>query len=246
MLRTTFENRKDLVKAVSEYAKAEARYMGAPSFEYKVDCYTIDKDGNITSDSEMGGLEAFLIERGFIQSETKTDIEENTLTFSIPFEGAEKKDILNFITTLYSKQYLINRSLGAEAITVNEELLAELETKEFSDINPDKYKGFRIKDFCIEFDYPYPQADERFIPYMSMMSMAFSKARESTRVRVNLIKPENEKYYMRSWLIRIGLGGKGGAEIRKALLKNLKGHSAFRTKEEMERAKERYRQRKGV
>lgn len=79
-----------------------------------------------------------------------------------------------------------------------------------------------------------------------MMSMAFSKARESTRVRANLIKPENDKYYMRSWLIRIGLGGKGGAETRKVLLKNLKDHSAFRTKEEMEKAKERYRKRKGV
>ena len=246
MLRTTFENRKDLVKAVSEYAKAEARYMGAPTFAYKVDCYTIAKDGSITSAFEMGGLGAFLDERGFIQSETETGIEENTLTFSIPLEGAEKKDILNFITILHSKQYLINKALGATAIAIDEELLAELETKELSEINMDKHTGFRIKDFCIEFDYPYPQADERFIPYMSMMSMAFSKARESTRVRANLIKPENEKYYMRSWLIRIGLGGKGGAETRKVLLKNLKGHSAFRTKEEMERARERYRQRKGV
>lgn len=145
MLRTTFENRKDLVKAVSEYAKAEARYMGAPTFAYKVDCYTIAKDGSITSAFEMGRLEAFLVERGFIQSETETGIEENTLTFSIPLDGAEKKDILNFITTLYSKQYLINKTLGATAIAIDEELLADLETKELSEINMDKHTGFRLK-----------------------------------------------------------------------------------------------------
>lgn len=46
--------------------------------------------------------------------------------------------------------------------------------------------------------------------------------------------------------VSFGLGGKGGAETRKALLKNLKGHSAFRTEEELEKAKGKYRQKKGV
>ena len=54
---------------------------------------------------------------------------------------------------------------------------------------------------------------------------------------------ENEKYYMRVWLLRLGFGGQGGREIRKALLSNLKGHSAFRTQEESERAKIRNKQR---
>jgi hypothetical protein len=75
--------------------------------------------------------------------------------------------------------------------------------------------------------------------------MAFSRAKENNRVQAKIQQPENEKYYMRVWLVRIGLGGKGGAETRKALMKNLKGHSAFRTEEEIEKAKEKYRQRKG-
>ena len=38
---------------------------------------------------------------------------------------------------------------------------------------------------------------------------------------------ENEKYHMRSWLIRIGLGGEKGKEVRRVVLQNLKGHVAF-------------------
>ena len=34
---------------------------------------------------------------------------------------------------------------------------------------------------------------------------------------------------MRIWLLRLGFGGKEGKEVRNLLLKNLKGHSAFRT-----------------
>ena len=43
---------------------------------------------------------------------------------------------------------------------------------------------------------------------------------------------------MRIWLLRLGFGGKGGKEVRNLLLKNLKGHSAFRTEENKQRWQE--------
>ena len=49
---------------------------------------------------------------------------------------------------------------------------------------------------------------------------------------------ENEKYYMRIWLLRLGFGGKEGKEVRNLLLKNLKGHSAFRTEANKQRWQE--------
>ena len=49
---------------------------------------------------------------------------------------------------------------------------------------------------------------------------------------------------MRVWLIRLGFGGKDGKEVRNTLLTNLKGHTAFRTEAEIERAKERNKARK--
>lgn len=42
----------------------------------------------------------------------------------------------------------------------------------------------------------------------------------------------NEKYYLRMWLLRIGMGTRASHESRMALLKDLNGWSAFRTEEE--------------
>lgn len=258
MLKTICNSRKDLVKAVSEFTGENAQYMGAPTFAYKVGVYTIDKEGVITSDSEMDKLKNFLVEKGFIQQKPEQEpklIVENepnqqesidSVEFSIPIDGASKQAIINFVNMLYSKQYLINRSLQMVVLNIHDSFLKELESKELSEITNDEYSGFRIENDCLVFNYPNTEGGEMLKAYMTLMCMAFSKAKESTRVQAKLIQPENEKYYMRCWLIRLGLGGKGGAETRKALLKNLKGHSAFRTEEDIKKAKEKYRQKKGV
>lgn len=256
MLRTVFKNRKDLVKAVSEFTGENARYMGAPTFSYTVGVYTIDKAGSITSDSEMDKLKDFLIEKGFIQQEPEKEpklLVENkpnqqesidSIELSIPIGDADKTAVINFVNMLYSKQYLINRALQMVALSIHDSFLEQLKSKELSEIINDEYSGFKIENNCFVFDYPNTDNIEMFPHYMTLMCMAFSKAKESTRVQAKLIHPENEKYYMRCWLIRLGLGGRGGAETRKALLKNLKGHTAFRTEEEIERAKEKYKQKK--
>lgn len=258
MLKTVFENRKDLVKAVSEFTGENAKYMGAPTFAYKVGVYTIDKDGGITSDSEMDALKAFLAERGFIKQETKQETQilvENELNqqespdgieFSIQIDGADKTAVINFVNMLYSKQYLINSALQMAALSIHDSFLEQLKSKELSEIINDEYSGFKIENNSFVFYYPNTDNGEMLKAYMTLMCMAFSKAKESTRIQAKLTHPENEKYYMRCWLIRLGLGGKGGAETRKALLKNLKGHTAFRTEEDIEKAKEKYRQKKGV
>ena len=66
-----------------------------------------------------------------------------------------------------------------------------------------------------------------------------AQAREAKRVSAKEQKPENEKYYLRSWLLRLGLSGEGGKASRKALLAGLKGHTAFRTPADEEKHKAR-------
>lgn len=56
---------------------------------------------------------------------------------------------------------------------------------------------------------------------------------------------ENEKYYMRAWLVSIGFGGSEGKEIRAFFLKGLKGHTAFRTSEDAEKWKANRRAERG-
>ena len=56
---------------------------------------------------------------------------------------------------------------------------------------------------------------------------------------------ENEKYYMRAWLVSIGFGGSEGKETRSFFLKGLKGHTAFRTPEDAEKWKANRRAERG-
>ena len=65
--------------------------------------------------------------------------------------------------------------------------------------------------------------------------MMGAAAKEQHRVLPTETIEENEKYYMRVWLVRLGLGGKGGKEVRKILLEKLNGHTAFRTEADKEK-----------
>jgi hypothetical protein len=53
-------------------------------------------------------------------------------------------------------------------------------------------------------------------------------------------EPENEKYFARAWLLRIGYNGADSKAERNLLLKHLKGHSAFPNDDAATRHKEKY------
>ena len=65
--------------------------------------------------------------------------------------------------------------------------------------------------------------------YAQLASAMVTKAKEANRINPIEQKPENEKYYFRSWIVQLGFGGADFKTARKVLLQNLKGHSAFRT-----------------
>ena len=57
-------------------------------------------------------------------------------------------------------------------------------------------------------------------------------------VQAKEVDDANERYAFRTWLNRLGMKGTEYKLARKQLLEHLFGHSAFRTKEEEERAKQ--------
>lgn len=69
-------------------------------------------------------------------------------------------------------------------------------------------------------------------------------AKKAKRINPVTRKPENEKYYLRMWLLRIGMGTKAGHESRMALLKGLNGWSAFRTEADAKAHAERQKERR--
>ena len=91
--------------------------------------------------------------------------------------------------------------------------------------------------------FPLSENGEDMGAYAKLASSMCAAALDSKRVNPAETIAENEKYYMRIWLLRLGLGRTEGKKIRQMMLANLKGHSAFRTPEDIERAKLRSRQR---
>ena len=53
----TGSDRKRLVSSISEITGASAKYLGAPSFAYQVDYFTIDRNGGVTFDDRADSEE---------------------------------------------------------------------------------------------------------------------------------------------------------------------------------------------
>ena len=53
----TGSERKRLVQAISAYTGADSKYLGAPTFSYEVDYFTIDKNGVVSFDDRADSEE---------------------------------------------------------------------------------------------------------------------------------------------------------------------------------------------
>lgn len=65
------QDRKPLVKAISEFTGADAVYMRTPTYAYQIDYFTVTREGNLEFDDradseEIEVLLEFLAERGLL------------------------------------------------------------------------------------------------------------------------------------------------------------------------------------
>ena len=245
-LETTAENRKDVVKAMEEITGEKAKYQGPPSFAYQVGEFTIDRDGNVEheSEKEIENLKEQLQARGLVPEEREM------LSIDIPMEGHTADSIKNLIYMIHSKQYLLNKAVGMAAFKISDKLVERLEAEEsiptervLEIIREENVVGITFAEDKICFT-GFPLEPERTTAFCELAAFMAKAAREQKRVNPQETIEENEKYYMRTWLVRIGLGGKGGKETRKVLLEGLKGHTAFRTEDDKVKWKEQQKARK--
>ena len=261
---TNTTDRKALAKALADKLGTTAKYMGPPTFGYQVGDYIVDRDGNIEGE-DFEALRDFLQSIGcFPEEETEpageqTEPETETpdsgaqdqVSISVPADDLTPTQMKNLIFTLFTKQYLIGKMTGGDLLNIPDNLIARLmentpETMEdfkalLDAAKEDGLTGFEFADGKITLTYAAHQDEpERNMLYAMLTARILKAAKEATRVFPERQEPENEKYFARAWLLRIGYGGADSKAERNLLLKHLKGHSAFPNDEAAEKHKAKY------
>ena len=245
-IETNAANRKDVVKAVSGILGQPSKYMGVPTCSYQIGNCTIDRSGAVETEDEKTAemVRAGLLEQGVIGS---PEPEADETTVSLPMEGMTAEGLKNLIFLIRSKQYLTGRAFAEDVFRVPTALVEELGSTEIPDAetflqtfqnHAEGCKGISFQDGKITFTLPTAGDPDMIKAFTHLTAAMVRQAKEQKRISPKETIEENEKYYMRIWLLRLGFGGAEGKEIRDLLMKKLKGHSAFRTEENRQRWQE--------
>ena len=201
----TGSDRKKLVSLVAEFTGCEAKYEGAPTFAYEVDYFTIDKEGTLIFDDransdEIENLLEHLGRNGFIAQEKTAS--PTGLTVEIPFENVHVGNLTNLLA---SKGDLIKAALGIQSI------------------------GIELLENSVTFPW-FDNVDPTDVPaYTAFITALCAMTKKQTRINSTVAKAENQKYAFRCFLLRLGFIGAEYKEMRKILLRNLEGSSAFKS-----------------
>ena len=245
-IETNAANRKDVVKAVSGILGEPSKYLGVPTCAYEVGNCTIDRSGAVETEDEKTAelVTAGLTEQGFIGNPQP---ETDETAVSIPVEGMSAEGLKNLVFLTHSKQYLINRAFAEEVFRIPAKLPEALGSVEIPDAetflqtfksHAEGCRGISFQDGNATFTLPTADDPDMIKAFTHLAAAMVQQAKEQKRISPRETIEENEKYYMRIWLLRLGFGGAEGKEIRDLLMKKLKGHSAFRTEENRQRWQE--------
>lgn len=156
------------------------------------------------------------------------------------------------ISEIYSHSYLLNKATGAN-IFIDERMkndLAEAVTFEeglalFSEVNGmELIKGIEARGDSLRitaFDAIEDSAMQKAVRMLLTFLEKSVKEKNVNLHKVEVKRPENEKFCFRTWLIRLGWKGIEGKVERNLLYKKLAGNTAFCTEESKARWEEKHK-----
>lgn len=204
--------RKRLVQTISDWLGVPAKYCGAPTFNYEVDYFTIDRNGSLSFDDRADSevierLLEHIWDEGFDIDQSHSDDKEEpcALCVSMPRSLFTDSNLENLKALIAAKGSLIKKALGTQDLSLE------------------------ITDTKVSFPwFPYAPSPEEINAYNAFISKLCEMARNQSRVNSSEKPIENEKYAFRCFLLRLGFIGDEYKAARKILLKNLSGSSAFK------------------
>ena len=160
----------------------------------------------------------------------------------------------NLVFMLYTKQHLLNRAFGEPQLTITEKLVTRLQEytpeslAEFEMILKDAWslddlQGFSFEDGKVTMAFPQDEQNpERWILYADLLTKIVHCALNTKRTKPVLQKPENERYFMHSWLIRLGCGGTEHKDLRRRMIQKLDGYCAFPDESRAQKHRDKYKE----
>lgn len=157
----------------------------------------------------------------------------------------------NFVRLLYSRQYLINRSVGGDTLRIEDAVIQHLRGAPPQSAAEciALVQEWRSKGLIAGFDYThegasisYPKNERSSDDVQALMALTERIVKKAANTKAPLpaekLEPENEKFYMNRWLKQIGFQAQAHRELRHSFLKNLKGDAAYRTEALAKRSRE--------
>lgn len=207
----TGQERKALVKAISDLTGDKAVYKFMPTCAFEIGDIMVDKTGGVTCEDneKLERLIHNLIADGFKpeelpeEEESTAEADEPTsLSISLPLDKAAVGNLTNLLT---AKGSLIKKALGVDDL------------------------GIKVSEDKITFPWftEMPEPDE-VKAYTHFIAAICKLSKDQKRVSATEKEVDNEKYAFRCFLLRLGFIGSDYKKERKILLKNLSGNSSWK------------------
>ena len=205
--------RKRLVQTISDWLGVPAKYCGAPTFNYEVDYFTIDRNGSLSFDDRADSevierLLEHLYDEGFDidQSHTEDEDEPCAVSISMPKSLFTDSNLENLKALIAAKGSLIKKALGVADLPLE------------------------ITDTKVSFPwFPATPTPDEMNAYDTFICKLCEMARNQKRITAKERDTDNDKYAFRCFLLRLGFIGAEYKQERKILLRNLTGSSAFKS-----------------
>lgn len=205
------KERQELAKAIGEILNTVPVYKGVPSCAYEIGDCLLDRQGTLligsSLDSEtVNRLLAHLEGRGFAGKAADTASQEQSgLVISMPRDSFTDQALDNLVRLAESKSNLLINAFGTDS------------------------PAPVITENTVSFPwFPETTEPDEVNAYTQFVYKLCEMARNQKRVFAQVTETDNEKYAFRCFLLRLGFIGSEYKTVRKILLRNLTGDSAFR------------------
>ena len=202
--------------------------------------------------NEPGETENFETGEEDVQPPTTEDGIPLDLNIDLPIGRHTGVSLRNLVNLLYSRGNQVSKATGGK-FGAEEKLVEVLKDdactysvanflkvlNDFESQNGEALHGVRITEDRVSFcGFPVAPDKAHLTAFGQLAVLMNNQAIQQKRIQAKAVDTTNEKYALRIWLVRMGMGGDEYKASRKILMERLSGHTAFRTPADAEKAKE--------